>query len=103
MRIRKLLTVVSLVLASLAAAVTLAGPASASVAASSHDTAACTAVYHFHHVNAVPALYGDEALWQSAYRAAMGAAWKASPGVGGVIVHYLREGDDWSWVRKACR
>lgn len=66
------------------------------------DAAACSTVYHYHHVNAVPALYEDEALWQSAYRAAMDAAWKAGPELSGVIVHYLREGDQWSWVRAAC-
>jgi hypothetical protein len=67
------------------------------------DAAACRAVLHFHHVNAVPALYGDEALWQSAYSAAMTGALRAGPEVSGVIVHYLREGDQWSWVRAACR
>ena len=66
------------------------------------DAAACSTVYHYHHVGAVPRLYEDEALWQSAYRAAMDAAWKAGPELSGVIVHYLREGDQWSWVRAAC-
>ena len=105
MRIRKLAAAVLLVAASVTTAFTAgtigASPASASVV-TSRDTAACEAAYHFHHVNAVPSLYGNEALWQSAYRAAMDAAQKASPDVSGVIVHYLREGDQWSWVRAAC-
>jgi hypothetical protein len=102
MRIRRFIAA-ALAAAGITLAVT-ASPASASAAASSHlDRAACAAVYHYHHVNAVPALYADEGVWQSAYSAAMTDALKAGPEVSGVIVHYLREGDQWSWVRAACR
>ena len=103
MNIRRFAASAVLVVASFTTAFT-AGTvaASAGTVTSSPDAAACSAVYHFHHVNTVPSLYADEALWQSAYRAAMDAALKASPDVSGVIVHYLREGDQWSWVRAAC-
>ena len=65
-------------------------------------TVACEAAYHFHHVNADPRLYSDEAVWQGAYAAAQDAAWKAGPEVSGPVVFWLREGTLWSDVRAAC-
>ena len=65
-------------------------------------TVACEAAYHFHHVNAVEALYGDEEVWQGTYAAALHTAREASQAVAGPVVHWLYEGTGWSAVRAAC-
>ena len=84
------------------AALVTALPARAAVSTRTADTAACQSAYHFHHVNAVEALYGDEELWQGTYAAALHTAREASQAVAGPVVHWLYEGTGWSAVRAAC-
>ncbi len=107
MRIRTLLTAVLLVAASFTAAFTAgtiaAQPASASAAAVSHVTvtpeaAACTAAYHFHHVNAVRYV-STEAAWDHVWHVA-GAA---DPGLRHAVRYWLTWGRGWSVVACLCR
>jgi hypothetical protein len=72
----------------------------AAVQGSAADVAACAAVLHFHHVAAVE--YGDEAVYQAAYRHAWTLAGKADPGVRSDIRRYLATDHGWSWVADAC-
>ena len=74
----------------------------ASAATPVQEPAACSAAYHFHHVNAVPALYADEALWQAAYRAAWQAARHAGPEMRADIDRWLFTDHGWSLVRHDC-
>ena len=67
-----------------------------------NDPAACAAAYHLHHVTAVPRLYADEKLWQSAYRSALLAAKDADPALSLAILHYLHTGKGFSWVAGYC-
>jgi hypothetical protein len=100
--IRGLLVTVLLVVASFSTAFTV-GTVSAHAAAvsgSAADVAACVAVEHFHHVNADE--YGNEAVWQSAYRRAWALAGSADPGVRSDIRRYLATDHGWSWVADAC-
>jgi hypothetical protein len=100
--IKGLLVTVLLVVASFSTAFTV-GTVSAHAAAvqgSAADVAACAAVEHFHHVNAVE--YGDEAVWQSAYRHAWTLAGKADPGVRVDVRRYLATDHGWSWVASDC-
>lgn len=74
----------------------------ASAAASSPDRAACAAVYHLHHVQAVPVLYAQPAVFDGAFRVALAAARDASPAVSGPAVFWLYEDTHWSQVRAVC-
>jgi hypothetical protein len=66
------------------------------------DGAACSAVYHFHHVDATARLYADEGLWQGAYRHAWHAAMSADPFERRDIHAYLSTGRGWPLVRLDC-
>ena len=64
------------------------------------EWAACTAAYHFRHVNAKE--HGNERLWQSAYHAAVRAASYADAGMHYDIDHYLFTGQGWEHIAYDC-
>ena len=78
------------------------GQMSASAATLDQENAACAAIYHYHHVNATPALYADEALWQSAWHHAWHMAGYADPEMRYSIRHYLWTDRTWSAVGYDC-
>jgi hypothetical protein len=101
--IRQMLVAAVLVLASFTTAFTVGTmvPAhAATVSGSSADVRACAAVMHFHHVAAVE--YGNEAVYQAAYRRAWQLAGPADPGVRADVRSYLATDRGWSWVASDC-
>ena len=101
---RLLLVVASFAIAFTANTLVYELPAhAATIAAPARERAACSAVYHFHHVNATPALYADEALWQAAWHHAWHEANFADPQMRTDIHHWLFTDHGWSAVAYDCQ